>query len=129
MARSYNSITILGYVGGDPEVRDVAGGRKVANFSVATSPPWDDTKTEWHRVTAWGKLAEIIEQYVSKGDRVMIEGRLQYSEWTDEAGNNRKSAEINADDMVMLGTSSSGRTTGQTSTPQREVPSEDELPF
>lgn len=131
MARSHNQITLLGNVGGDPEVREVnthSGPRKVANLSLATSPSWNPEKTEWHRISAWGNVAGIIEQYVYKGDRIMVIGRLQYSEWTDDAGQKRKTAEINVDDIVLLG-SAGGATRPVGSSRQDNVPSDDDLPF
>mgnify|MGYP006286911593 CR=1 FL=1 len=103
MARSYNQITLVGHVGQQPDIRTTGSGKKVANLSIATSPPWDDDQVNWHKIVAWQKLADIIEQYVSKGDRVMIVGRLSYSSWTDDAGNNRKTPEVVADRMLMLG--------------------------
>ena len=127
MPRSHNSIQLLGYVGTQPEVRTVGGDRKVANFNIATSPPWNEERTEWHRCAAWGNLAGIIEQYVGKGDRVFIVGRLQYSEWTDDAGQDRKTAEVNVDQLVMLG--SRGENVRATRSGVEEGVSDDELPF
>ena len=83
MASSINKVIIVGNLGRDPEVRNTAGGQSVANFSVATSEQWADKqsgekkeKTEWHRIVVWGKVAELCGQYLAKGRKVYIEGRL-----------------------------------------------------
>lgn len=127
--RSVNKVQLIGRVGQDPEVNTTGGGDKVANLSLATNPSWNEDKTEWHRLVCWRKLAEIVEEYVSKGDAIYVEGRLTYSEWEDQKGQSRKTAEVNVDQLVMLGgggrpsSSSSGGDSGGT-----EV-SDDDLPF
>ena len=87
MAGSLNRASIIGHLGGDPEIRDVSGGSRVANFSVATTESWmkDGEKrerTEWHRVVIWNdKLVDVVEKYVKKGDKVLIEGEMQTEKW------------------------------------------------
>ena len=102
MARSLNQITVIGNVGNAPETFG-EGDKGGARFSVATSPPWKQEATEWHRVICWRKLAEIVGKYVNKGDRVAVVGRMTYNEWTGKDGQTRTSAEILADEVIMLG--------------------------
>jgi len=103
-----NKVILVGNLGADPEVRYTAGGTAVARFNVATTERfkgqdgnWQD-RTEWHRIVAWGKLAEICGQYLSKGSQVYIEGKIQSSTW-EKDGVKRTSYEIRADTMQMLG--------------------------
>lgn len=106
---SVNKAIILGRVGKDPEARFMPDGKAITSLSVATSSSWKDKsgekqeQTEWHRVTAFGKLAEIINQYVKKGSLIYIEGRLTTKKYTDKAGVEKYSTEIVADQMQMLG--------------------------
>ncbi len=112
---SVNKAIVLGNLGQDPDVRSTSGGQMVANFSVATNRSWTgkdgqkQEQTEWHNIVAWGKLAEIIEQYLKKGDQVYIEGRLQTRSWEDKSGEKRKTTEIVAQEMVMLGSGGGSR--------------------
>jgi single-strand DNA-binding protein len=109
MARSLNKAMIIGNLGADPEVRSTQGGTRVATLSVATSRSWNDRsgvqqeRTEWHRVVAWDRLAEICERFLKKGDRVYVEGRIEYRQWEGQDGQTRYTTEIRARDMVMLG--------------------------
>jgi len=109
MSRSVNKAIIIGNLGNDPEIRTTPSGTRVATISVATNRRWvsrtgeTQEDTQWHRVVAWSKLAEIAEQYLKKGDRVFVEGRIQYRQWEDQNGQKRYSTEIVANDMVMLG--------------------------
>lgn len=109
MSRSINKAIIIGNLGADPEVRTTAGGTRVATLSVATNRRWTgrdgqmQEETQWHRVVAWNKLAEVVEQYLKKGDRVYVEGRIQYRQWEDQNGQKRYTTEIVALEMVMLG--------------------------
>jgi single-strand DNA-binding protein len=109
VSRSLNKATLIGNLGADPEIRTTGGGTKVAEFSVATSRRWNDRsgqqqeKTEWHRIVAWTALADIAEQYLKKGDRVYVEGEIQYRSYEDKDGNTRYVTEINARDLIMLG--------------------------
>ena len=104
-----NKVIIIGNLGADPEIRHTAGGSAVANFTVATSETWKDKNTgekqestEWHRVVAFSRLAEIIEQYLRKGSKVYIEGKLQTRKWQDREGNDRWTTEIVARELQML---------------------------
>lgn len=104
-----NKVILVGCLGRDPEVRYTKSGQAVASFSLATSERWTgkdgnkEEKTEWHRITAWGKLGEICGEYLSKGKQVYIEGRLQTREWEDKDNNKRQTTEIVANNMTMLG--------------------------
>ena len=105
-----NKVILVGRLGRDPELRYTPDGTAVANFSVATSDEWKDRntgekreRTEWHRIVAWRRLAEICGEYLSKGREVYIEGSLQTREWTDKEGQKRYTTEILARDMQMLG--------------------------
>ena len=105
-----NKVIIIGNLGNDPDMRYMPSGEAVANLSIATSETWTDRntgekreKTEWHRVVAFRKLAEIIGQYCKKGSKIYIEGKLQTRKWTDQSGQNRYTTEIIADQMQMLG--------------------------
>lgn len=106
---SFNKITIVGNLGRDPELRYTPNGSAVANLSVATtekkrgSDGEYNNVTTWFRVTLWGKQAEAASQYLSKGDKVYLEGRLRIEEWTDKEGNNRFNLEVNGSDMQFLG--------------------------
>ena len=108
--RSVNKVILIGHLGADPEVRYTQGGTAVANIRLATNESYNDRtsgerveRTEWHRVVAWGKLAEIVEQYLRKGRQIYVEGRLQTRQWTDKDNNTRYTTEIRANEMVMLG--------------------------
>ena len=104
-----NRVFLIGRLGRDPEIRHTTTGSAVANFSVATDEHWTDsegnrqTRTEWHNIVAWRKLAEICGQYLRKGRLVFIEGRIQTREWDDRDGNKRRTTEIIASNMQMLG--------------------------
>ena len=109
MSRGLNKVMIIGHLGRDPEMRYTPSGRPVTNFSVATSRSWNTsdgkrhTETEWFNVVAWGNLAEICKQYLSKGQQVYIEGRLQTRHWEDSEGKPHTSTEIVANEMIVLG--------------------------
>lgn len=104
-----NKAIIVGRLGQDPEVRYTPQGNAVANFSVATTEKWKTDsgekkeRTEWHRIVAWRKLAEIIGEYLTKGALVYLEGKLQTRSWEDKDGNKKYTTEIVADTMEMLG--------------------------
>jgi len=104
-----NRVIIVGRLGRDPEMRHTTSGTAVTNFSVATNEKWKNSsgepqeRTEWHKVVTWSKLAEISNQYLTKGQLVFIEGRIQTREWDDRDGNKRQTTEIVASDMKMLG--------------------------
>jgi single-strand DNA-binding protein len=110
MAKSVNKVILVGNLGKDPEVKYTSTGTPVAKFSLATnegykdkSGQWQD-RTEWHNIVAWQRLAEIVGEYVKKGSKVYIEGRLQTSSWDDkETGQKKYKTEIIANDLVLLG--------------------------
>ncbi|MDD3449980.1 MAG: single-stranded DNA-binding protein [Gammaproteobacteria bacterium] len=109
MARGINKVILIGNLGADPEVRYTAGGSAVANLRLATSESWRDKntgeqqeRTEWHRVVLFGKLGEIAGEYLKKGSKVYIEGRLQTRKWQDQSGQDRYTTEIVANDLQML---------------------------
>lgn len=103
-----NKVVLIGNLGADPEVRYSQAGDAVASFKVATTEKWKDKngewqeQTEWHPVVAWRKLGEICGQYLAKGSRVYIEGKLQTRKWQDKDGNDRHTTEIVAKEMKML---------------------------
>jgi single-strand DNA-binding protein len=109
MTRSLNKVMIIGRLGRDPEMRYTPSGRPVTTFSVATSRSWNTsegerrTETEWFNIVSWGNLAEICKQYLTKGQQVYVEGRLQTRYWDDAEGNKHSSTEIVANEMIMLG--------------------------
>jgi single-strand DNA-binding protein len=104
-----NKVILIGNLGGDPTVRFTPTGTAVANFNIATTERFTnksgekEERTEWHRIVAWGKLAEICQQYLKKGKQVYIEGRLQTRQWEDQQGQKRQTTEIVANNMQMLG--------------------------
>lgn len=106
---SVNKVILIGNLGKDPETRFMSNGDAVTNITVATTDTWKDKngekqeKTEWHRVTFYRKLAEIVGEYLKKGSPVYIEGRLETRKWTDKEGIERYTTDIIANDMKMLG--------------------------
>jgi len=109
MARGVNKVILIGNLGQDPEVKYMPNGNAVTNITVATSESWKDKntgqqqeRTEWHRVVAFRRLAEIIGEYLRKGSKVYIEGKLQTRKWQDQSGQDRYTTEIVANDMQML---------------------------
>ncbi len=103
-----NRVILVGHLGRDPEMRYTSSGTPVTNFSVATNERWNNQngerqeRTEWHKIVTWSKLAEISNQYLTKGQLVFIEGRIQTREWDDRDGNKRRTTEIIASDMRMM---------------------------
>ena len=110
MARGVNKVILIGNSGADPELRYTPGGTAVSNFSIATNESWTDSsgerqeRTEWHRIVVWGRLAEICNQYLRKGSKVYIEGKLQTRSWEGQDGLKRYTTEVVARDMQMLDT-------------------------
>ncbi len=109
MARGINKVILIGNLGADPETRYMPSGGAVANLRLATTDNWKDKqsgerqeRTEWHRVVCFGRLGEIAAEYLRKGSKVYIEGRLQTRKWQGQDGNDRYSTEIVANDMQML---------------------------
>lgn len=118
MSRSVNKIILVGNVGRDPDVRETSAGTPVANLSLATSrrvPTGDgdfEQRTEWHRLTLWDRLAELADEYVHKGDRLYLEGRMEYGSY-EKDGVTIPTAEVRVRELVMLG-SPAGRTEAKT---------------
>ena len=104
-----NKVQLIGHVGQEPEIRTLDGGKKVANLTLATNDNYTNNKgekveqTEWHRVSAWGKLAEIIEKYVVKGKEIAIEGKLTYRTYDDKNGEKRYVTEVVASELLLIG--------------------------
>ena len=146
MSRSLNKVMLIGNVGNDPEIRATSGGTRVAKISLATNRSWPDRsgqqqeKTEWHRLTFFGRLVDVVEQWVKKGDRLYVEGRIEYSQ-TEGEGGPKYWTDIVVNEMVMLGSGSGagggggrqsgGFSGGGSSGPQAPTGSEpdDDLPF
>ena len=131
MTRGLNKVMLIGRLGHEPEMRYTPSGRPLTKFQLAVNRSWKSadgekkTETEWFNVVTWGKLAEICNQYLTKGQQVYIEGRLHTRQWQDEEGSNHSSVEVIAQEMLMLN-SKSGE---QDSEPDEGVLSEDEYPF
>ncbi len=130
MSRGLNKVMIIGRLGRDPEMRYTPSGRPVTTFTVATSRTWNTSEgerrveTEWFNIVAWGNLAEICKQYLTKSQQVYVEGRLQTRNWDDSEGNKHTSVEIVANEMIML----SERREGEGSAESENI-EEDEFPF
>jgi len=115
MGSSLNKALLIGHLGKDPEIRFTADGSPVAHFSLATNEFWVDKsgtrqeRTEWHNIVAWNKLADIAKRYLTKGRQVYIEGRIRTREWDDREGNKRRTTEIVASTLVLLGSRAEGQ--------------------
>lgn len=140
MSSSLNKAIIIGNLGQDPEIRYTAAGKCVANFSIATSETWNDKqtgekmeKTEWHRISAFGRAAEIIGEYATKGSKLYVEGQLETRKWTDKQGIERYSTGINLKEFKFLDKKGEATPQGQS----QDVPPngmgspsfEDDIPF
>jgi single-strand DNA-binding protein len=131
MSRGLNKVMIIGRLGRDPEMRYTPSGKPVTTFRIATSRSWNTaegerrTETEWFDVVAWGALAEICKQYLTKGQQVYVEGRLQTRHWDDAEGIKHSTTEIVANEMIMLGE----RRENAEPAPEAETGEEDEFPF
>ena len=119
MARGVNKAILVGNLGRDPEVRYTPSGSAVANVTLATSDQWKDKqtgemqeRTEWHRVVFFNRLAEVVAEYVKKGQQIYVEGRIQTRKWQDQSGQDRYTTEIVASEMQMLGGRSGGGGSG-----------------
>jgi single-strand DNA-binding protein len=114
VANSLNKAMLIGNVGSDPEIRTIPSGARVAQFSVATNRRWNDKngqqqeKTEWHRIVVWERLVDIIERYVKKGDRIYVEGEIEYRQYQDKDNQTKYITEIRARDVVLLGSKRDG---------------------
>ncbi|MCI0450172.1 MAG: single-stranded DNA-binding protein [Chlorobi bacterium] len=140
MAKDLNKVLLIGRLGQDPELKYTQSGVAVANFSLATGMKWKDQegnwqeRTEWHNVKAWRGLAETCSNYLKKGSRVYVEGRLETSNWEDENKKKHYKTEVIIDDMIMLD-SKSDNTGGGSNTAKTEKSSteskasDDDLPF
>ena len=112
---SVNKVILVGNLGRDAELRYTPGGAAVATLNLATTEVWNDRnnqrqeKTEWHRVVLWGKPAENLQEYLTKGKQIYVEGRLQTRQWDDKDGNKRYTTEIKADRVTLLGGGGGGR--------------------
>ncbi len=131
-----NKAILIGNLGSDPEVRYTQTGTAVANFNIATTETWTkegnkEEKTEWHRIVAFARLGEICGEYLSKGSKVYIEGRIQTRSWDDKDGNKRYTTEIVAREMKMLSPKGGGSQTGsfQEEPPMAEPVTGDDVPF
>ncbi len=111
---SVNKVILVGNLGRDADLRYTPGGAAVATLNMATTEVWNDKsgqrqeKTEWHRVVLWGKSAESLAEYLTKGKQIYVEGRLQTRQWDDKDGNKRYTTEIRGDKIVLLGGGSGG---------------------
>jgi single-strand DNA-binding protein len=111
---SLNKIMLIGHLGKDPEIRYTPDGSPVATFSLATSENWTDKSgsrqehTEWHNIVAWNRLADLSKRFLSKGRQVYVEGRIRSREWNDRDGNKRRTTEVIASQIVLLGSRPQG---------------------
>jgi single-strand DNA-binding protein len=109
VARSLNKAILIGNLGQDPEIRTIPSGARVAQFSVATTRRWNgrdgqqQEKTEWHRIVVWEKLVDIVEKWVKKGDRIYVEGEIEYRQYEDKDGVTKYMTEIRAREIILLG--------------------------
>ena len=145
MSRGVNKVILVGNLGQKPEIRYTKDSKPIASFSIATSESWKDKttgdmveKTEWHNVTFFGRIAEVAEQYLDKGSKVFVEGKLQTDKWEDENGNKRSATKIIGNNMQMLDSRGSNNSSSfdESSSVQNESPasqegsfSEEDIPF
>ena len=133
MSRGLNKVMLIGNVGNDPDVRATASGTQIAKLSLATNRTYKDAsgtprdETQWHRCTVFGRLVDVVDQYVKKGDRLYIEGRIEYSE-TEKDGQKRYWTDIVVSEMVMLGGTAEPTATPSAAAPPISEP-DDDLPF
>jgi len=136
---SVNKVILVGNLGRDAELRYTPGGSAVATLSLATTEVWNDKagqrqeKTEWHRVMLWGKTAESLADYLTKGKQIYVEGKLQTKQWDDKDGTKRYTTEVRADRVVLLG-AKSDRDRGESESPVEAARepvelTDDEIPF
>ena len=129
MARGINKVILIGNLGAEPEVRFMPSGQAVANVRLATNETWRDRetgesqeRTEWHRVVFFGKLADIVKEYLHKGSQIFVEGRIQTKKWQDKDGHDRYSTEIIANEMQMLGGRGGGTVPFENEPPSERAP-------
>ncbi|MCJ7715468.1 MAG: single-stranded DNA-binding protein [Anaerolineales bacterium] len=131
MTRGLNKVMLIGRLGQEPEMRYTPSGRPLTKFQLAVNRTWKSadgekkTETEWFNIVVWGKLAEICNQYLSKGQQIYIEGRLHTRQWQDDDGGNHSSVEVVAQELLMLDSKSAE----QDPDSSESMPSEDEYPF
>lgn len=141
-----NKVILVGNLGKDAELRYTPSGAAVASISVATTESWKDKggqkqeKTEWHRVNLWGKMAEALSEYLTKGKQVYLEGKLETRKWKDKDDNDRYTTEVRADRLVLLGDGrrenratddrdDDSRQVGRADSRRQEQPEEEDIPF
>ena len=145
MSRGVNKVILVGNLGQKPEIRYTKDSKPIASFSIATSESWKDKttgdmveKTEWHNVTFFGRIAEVAEQYLDKGSKVFVEGKLQTDKWEDENGNKRSATKVIGNNMQMLDSRGSNNSSSfdESASAQNEAPasqegsfSEEDIPF
>ncbi|MFL7812427.1 MAG: single-stranded DNA-binding protein [Anaerolineales bacterium] len=129
MARGLNKVLLIGRLGQDPEMRYTPAGKPLTKFQLAVNRSWTTadgekkTETEWFNIVAWGKLAEICNQYLNKGQQVYIDGRLHTRYWQDDDGSNHSAVEVIAQEMIMLGSrSEDGDEDGDKDIPEEDYP-------
>ncbi|MCW8905677.1 MAG: single-stranded DNA-binding protein [Sedimenticola sp.] len=127
MAKGVNKVILIGNVGKDPDVRYMPNGNAVANVTLATSESWKDKnsgetqeRTEWHRIVFFRRLAEIVGEYVKKGSKLYVEGKLQTRKWQDQSGQDRYTTEIVADQMQMLDSRGGGGSSASYDAPRQQ---------
>ena len=139
MSNGLNKVLIIGNLGNDPEIKYTQSGSPVANLSIATSERWKDKNSgeqkeqvEWHRVVIFGRLAEIAEQYLKKGSKIFVEGKLQTRDWEDSEGKKRYTTEVVAREMTMLdskGDSMESSSSASSSSKPSNDKFEEDIPF
>jgi len=131
MTRGLNKVMLIGRLGQDPEMRYTPSGRPLTKFQLAANRSWTTadgekkTETEWFNIVAWGKLAEICNQYLNKGQLIYVEGRLHTRRWQDDNGTNHSSIEVITQEMIML----DGRPEEESTSSSEDQPGEDDYPF
>lgn len=136
---SLNKVMLLGYLGRDIEMRYTAGGTPVGTLSLATSETWRDKndqkqeRTEWHRIVVWGDQAEKLQEFLTKGKQILVEGSLQTRQWDDKDGNKRYTTEIKAQRITLLGSAGGGGRKDEPTHPaessQADPITDDDIPF
>lgn len=134
---SLNKVMLIGNLGKDPEIRYGKDGSAIASFTIATSESWKDKttgekkeRTEWHNLSAFGKVAEIVGQYLKKGSTVYVEGRITTEKWQDKEGKDRYTTKIIVNEMKMLGGKKDATTSNGATAPEASTPAfDDHIPF
>ena len=135
MSRGVNKVMLLGNVGQEPDIRVTSSGAQIAKLALATNRSWTDSsgqkgeKTEWHRLTVFGKLAGVVDQYVKKGDRLYVEGRIEYSTTVGDDGTKRYWTDIVVQELMMLGSNGGVGGNPQPDAPHAAEEPDDDLPF